>query len=124
MEKLNLEVISIVFDQSQNVCAVWTFGSAKDGVVRAGSDLDLGVLFFKKPSFDELTKLRKELTLALAFEDIDLVPLNEAPPLLAFEAISGKRLYCRDQGAKAEFVSRAAREYESENYLIERSLKS
>lgn len=40
--------------------------------------------------------------------------LNEANPILRFEAVSGKRLFCRDLSALAEFVSLAAREYEDE----------
>jgi hypothetical protein len=59
-----------------------------------------------------LLRLIAELETALAFANIDLVPLNKADPILRFEAISGRAIFCRDLGRRAEFVSLTAREYE------------
>jgi predicted nucleotidyltransferase len=103
-----------------NIVAAWVFGSAQSGQIREGSDLDIGVLFDSKPSFDQLLELVGDLQRALQFENIDLVPLNEANSILRFEAISGRSLFCRDAGLRAEFASLTAREYEDEMALLER----
>lgn len=102
------------------VMAAWVFGSAQKGQIRPGGDLDIGVLFDSKPSFDEQLDLLGNLQQALQFEDIDLVPLNEANPILRFEVISGRAVFCRDAGRRVEFASLTAREYEDEMALLER----
>jgi hypothetical protein len=66
------------------------------------------------PTLDELAVLRSALQDALAFDEIDLVVLNEASPILRFEAISGRPVYTSDLEARATFASLTAREYEDE----------
>jgi predicted nucleotidyltransferase len=106
-----------------NVLAAWAFGSARDGDVRRGGDIDVAVLFPIAPSLDECADLRADLQQALAFEEIDLVVLNAASALLRFEALSGRRIVCRDEGGCAAFASLAAREYEDEMAFAERGLR-
>jgi len=45
-------------------------------------------------------------------EKVDLVVLNQADPILAFEAISGRFLCKNDQDQTAAFFSLVCREYE------------
>lgn len=104
------------------VVAAWVFGSAQAGNVRPGGDLDVGVLFEKRPSLDTLTQLRADLQAALQIDEIDLVHLNDASPVLRFEAISGRPVFCRDAGARAWFASLTAREYEDEMAMVQRVL--
>jgi predicted nucleotidyltransferase len=99
---------------NRNVVAAWVFGSAQEGIVRIGGDIDIGVLFDRKPSLDELIDLRICLQNALAYDDIDLVVLNDTSPILRFEAVSGRPVYVTDRICRAAFVSSAAREYEDE----------
>ncbi len=74
--------------------------------------------------FEELTDLLGDLQDAFHFENIDLVPLtNDSSPILRFEAVSGRLLFCRDAAKRAEFVSLAAREYEEAMAMIQRALK-
>lgn len=75
----------------------WIFGSARGGIVRAGGDVDIGVLFDAKPDLDVLAACRERLQRALAFDEIDLTPLNDASPVLRFEALSGTRVLCADE---------------------------
>ena len=46
--------------------------------------------------------------------DLDLIDLNHANSILAFEAICRKRLFVRDHEKTAEFVSLTARQYEDD----------
>jgi hypothetical protein len=50
----------------------------------------------------------------LSFDEIDIVVLTEASPILRFEAVSGRPLYTADRESQATFVSVTAREYEDE----------
>jgi predicted nucleotidyltransferase len=105
-----------------NVAAAWIFGSAQGGSVRTGGDIDIGVLFVTKPGLDELADLRADLQDALAFDAIDLVVLNDASPILRFEAVSGTLIFCRELARRVAFVSLTAREYEHAMAMIERAL--
>ena len=113
-----------VFDSFPNVIAAWAFGSAQQGEIRDGSDLDIAVFFQAVPSLDERAGLRAELQTNLQFDDIDLLVLNGASPITRFEAISGRSIYCRDVGARAEFDSLTAREYEDAIAFIQWGLEN
>lgn len=121
---IDLNNIHQIFDPFPNVIAAWVFGSAQDGVVRTGSDVDIGVHFRTAPTLEELVDLRAELQSVLQFDDIDLVVLNGASAITRFEAVSGRPIYCRDLSERAGFVSLAAREYEDAMAFMQRGLES
>ncbi len=112
--KIDWQPITVCMSRNSNVVAAWIFGSAQGGTVRSGGDIDIGVFFCRKPSLDELAGLRSCLQQVLAFEEIDLVVLNDASPILRFEAASGRPVYVNDLESRAAFVSLTAREYEDE----------
>ncbi len=114
--------VAHVWRETPEVIAAWAFGSARSGHVGPGSDIDIAVLFESPPSLEAQIALLGKLQAALQFEDIDLVVLNDANPILRFEAISGRSLFCRDLGRRAEFASLTAREYEDEIALWQRAL--
>ncbi len=123
MRNVDLTTISTLFESKQNIVAAWTFGSAKNGEVRSGSDLDIGVLFANKPAFEDLLDLSGDLQQALNLEDVDLVVLNDASPILRFEAVSGCLIFDRDSSHRAAFVSLTSREYEDAMFYAKRSLR-
>lgn len=102
--------------------AAWVFGSARDGFIRPGGDVDVGVLWQGRPSLDDLAALRMAVQDALQMDAVDLVVLNNASLVLRFEAISGRPIFCRDAGQRAVFASLTAREYEDEMALARRAL--
>jgi predicted nucleotidyltransferase len=112
-----------IWESNPDVVAAWAFGSARDGLLREGSDADVGVLLARQPTFDEELDLLGRLQDALQLDEVDLVVLNDANAILRFEAVSGKRLFIRDLSAAAEFVSLTAREYEDEMAQYERALQ-
>lgn len=124
MQKVEIDRISDVVSGRANVLAAWLFGSAQGGQVRPGADIDVAVVFRTAPGLDELTELRADLQEALAFEEIDLVVLNDASAVLRFEAASGRLLHSACAESVAGFVSLAAREYEDEMALMQRHLGS
>ncbi len=95
------------------VVGATVFGSARDGRVRPGSDLDLAVLFNEPMSGEDFLQFYSALCDQVPeVEKVDLVRLNQADPILAFEAISGIFLCTNDIDKMAEYFSLVCREYE------------
>jgi predicted nucleotidyltransferase len=122
MFSVDWQTIETVCESIINVQAAWVFGSAREGSIKPGSDLDIGVLFFTAPSLDERVMLREQLQKSLSFDDIDLVILNEASPITRFEAICGRQVFVRDRSRWAEFFSLTAREYEDEMAFLQKGM--
>ncbi len=74
-----------VLERTQGVSLAVLFGSAARGVGGPGSDVDVGVLFASGAARQECaTALGVALERACG-RTVDLVTLNDAPPLLRFE---------------------------------------
>ncbi|AEN73156.1 DNA polymerase beta domain protein region [Rhodothermus marinus SG0.5JP17-172] len=123
MPVVDFEAIGRVLARDPNVLAGWVFGSAREGTVRPGGDLDIGVLVEDPHAWDALAELRACLQEATGVDAIDLVVLNEAHPFLQFEAISGREVWCRDRERVTDFVVRVARAYEDAMILLQRGLR-
>ncbi|MBI4518601.1 MAG: nucleotidyltransferase domain-containing protein [Deltaproteobacteria bacterium] len=90
---------------------VYLFGSAADATRAACRDVDVAVLTDKPLSTDERLQLRAEVVGAVHV-NVDLVVLNDAPVVLAYEvAETGRCLYARDHDAEVAFVTRARARY-------------
>jgi predicted nucleotidyltransferase len=91
------------------ISLVVLFGSAATGRRHRRSDLDIAILGDMPLDLVELTNRVMTLTHA---NDVDLVDLRRASPLLAMEvARHGRLLYERSAGDHAQFVSLAYRRY-------------
>lgn len=123
MLKIPEEEIIAALQRYSQILGGWIFGSQISGRQMKNSDLDIGLLFRESPESDLILTLISELEKAAngRFE-IDLTSLNEAGVVLRFEAISGKRIFCRDSERCAEFASLTAREYEDEMGFAEKTL--
>ena len=96
---------------SQAVVSVYLFGSRAEGRAHRESDVDVGVLMDRealptsRERFDASLRLSAELGVALAPERIDLLVLNDAPPLFARRIVTeGRRVFCRDPEIDHVFV--------------------
>ncbi len=113
--KLDLDALATALAEDPRVILATLFGSARDGVVRPGSDVDIGVLLAPALTAVEFYTFYVEMTARLkTIAELDLVDLNHAGSVLAFEALCGRRLLVRDRDAVAAFSSRVAREYEDD----------
>ena len=95
------------------VLFAYLFGSRAKGRETDKSDVDIAVFFARAISKeryrDVLGSLREELSHALgAYDKVDLIALNDAPPLLEREVVyEGKLLYSLDKGAQSHHLAQA-----------------
>lgn len=94
---LHLPALRILFVQHGIVLA-YLFGSQAEGTARPSSDIDMAVLLPPGTARDKFFDVRLSLTnelMGLFHKDrIDVVILNEAPPLLAQQVVKfGKIIY-------------------------------
>ena len=97
------------------------FGSQAAGTKHKSSDVDIAYLAGKRElSLREESMLAAGLAEAIRGGRIDLVPLRQASPLLAFQiARDGKLLYAAKKSLFSEFQLRAIRLYNESKPLIE-----
>ncbi|MCK9421329.1 MAG: nucleotidyltransferase domain-containing protein [Bacteroidales bacterium] len=105
----------ILEQQFPEVLFAYIFGSAKEGSVRAGGDVDIAV-WVKNPVnkmdlIPRLTGIVESITQGVS---CDLILFNEAGSQLAFEALQGRLLFVREEAMDiySGFYSLTCREYE------------
>ncbi|HSL18835.1 MAG TPA: nucleotidyltransferase domain-containing protein [Methylomirabilota bacterium] len=91
--------------------SVYLFGSQAEARAHRESDLDLGILFHRdvhrtrKERFEAALRLAADLSADLGIGAVDLVVLNDAPPLLGRRVVTeGQRLVCRNSEADHAYV--------------------
>ncbi len=105
------------------------FGSAATGKTHKRSDIDLAFLFDKPV---DILSLTNKVTRLLHADNVDVIDLRRASPLLRYSAIRhGKLLYEREKGMYHEYYSLAFRIYidtkklrDAQVVFIENFLKS
>jgi predicted nucleotidyltransferase len=100
---------------AREIQAAYVFGSVASGRTRRDSDIDIAVLIRKNVVRDTLKyrlKLMADLGSALHRSDVDVVILNESPPLLAHRVLSkGKLIFERSASARVRFQVATAKRY-------------
>jgi len=87
----SLEELLALLDERVGVDCVWVYGSEASGRARPDSDLDVAVLARKRLSSAEMSDLRADAEV-LAGRPVDLVDLDQASPILAFQVLKHGRL--------------------------------
>jgi len=101
---------------AQGVRVAYLFGSQATGRARPDSDVDVAVLWGDDVPRSDYFRRRLELIGAMMelfrTNDVDVVVLNEATPLLALEVLrQGQLLYNVDDNLRVAFQVRTVREY-------------
>jgi len=99
-----------------HVVAGMLFGSQAAGQAGALSDVDIAVWLDPELPGEERIALRRDLSLAaieaLGTDEIDMVVLNGAPPLLRHRVLAGgTRLFDRDPRARVRLETKAMLDY-------------
>lgn len=115
LDASSLERLSRALDRD-GVVAAMLIGSQGRGSAGRLSDVDIGI--WHEPDLDSAALLQLRLSLAraamdaLGTDEIDVVPLNGATPLMRHRAIrDGKRLIERDRKARVRLEAKALVEY-------------
>ncbi|WP_461207152.1 type VII toxin-antitoxin system MntA family adenylyltransferase antitoxin [Clostridium sp. DL1XJH146] len=98
--------------ESYDIKLIYIFGSYAKGNNNSNSDLDIAILLDR--DFNPLDKLSliSEFTSIFKRDDIDLVILNSANPVLRHQVIKhGKIVYVEDENIKVNFEVRVLKEY-------------
>lgn len=97
--------------EPSGLVSAYLFGSHAEGRAHRESDVDLGVLLSRRAyptdrhRFEARVRLSASLARELRVDRVDVVVLNDAPPLLARRIVTeGRRLVCADVEADHAFV--------------------
>jgi hypothetical protein len=123
MREFSIAALGNALQQHNKINFALLFGSSQDGfLIRDTADIDIAVHLSERPTPDMLAEIVGLCQGALQYDNIDIVVLNTSDPILAFEALSGRRLACMDEEAYLSFFSLTCRQFEDEMQRIERSL--
>lgn len=111
-----LDTIIEVLDRRQEILEAYLFGSQARGDASARSDVDIAVYIDRErepPSiWGYAAELITDLMAALGHNRIDVVVLNDAPPLLYHRVLrDGQRLLSRDLAATTTREGQAISRY-------------
>lgn len=98
-------------------------GSAVDGEVAEGSDLDLAFYLTEPLSTDFYAQVEAVVGRHVPGVRCDIGILNQADPIFRFEALKGRLLFVRSKELYASFFSLTCREYESQMFDYEKQRK-
>jgi predicted nucleotidyltransferase len=114
-----LKFIRRWLDERPQIVAAWLFGSVARGTARPDSDLDIALLT-EAAGQTHVASLKQRLAWALSLaealamrpEQVDLIVLNEAPPLLVHAVLKeGALLVDRAPQQRVLFQERALHRY-------------
>lgn len=108
MTGYKLGELKTIAKQIKEIDLLYLFGSVASKQATPLSDLDLAVLLNKRVPetkyFDLRLLLIDRFAKILKTSEIDLVLLNQAPPLLSYEVVrGGKILFERDRGERIDY---------------------
>lgn len=112
------------FSCKDSIKLAYLFGSTVRGDTGRLSDVDIGVLLdekiSKKDRFDLELILMGEIAILIKKNKIDLIVLNEAPLLLAYNIIKSGIILKSDETARVKFETKILSKYMDERYYIKR----
>ena len=112
--RVDFPALEAFFQADGNLIFATVFGSARDGMIAPGSDLDVAALsrIPLRPGAEYLDYYLRLCAVVPTIESVGFVNLNTANTILAFEALRGRLICKNDPEATASFTSLVCREYE------------
>jgi predicted nucleotidyltransferase len=130
--KTNYRVSMITYEKElteylsnkDSIILAYLFGSTVRGDTGRLSDVDIGILLdeklSKKDCFDLELKIISEIAALIKKNKIDLVVLNEAPLLLAYNIIKNGIILKSDETERVKYETKVLSMYMDEKYYIKR----
>ncbi|MEN8261914.1 MAG: nucleotidyltransferase domain-containing protein [Nitrospirota bacterium] len=122
MKRLDINKLKDYFNLRDDLIAAYVFGSSAANRSGSGSDLDIAVLLAENVPEKDYGFIKEEIITAvvelLSFNEIDLVVLNTASPLLCHEVLKkGVLCFLGDEEKRIEFTVKATMRYLDTAYL-------
>lgn len=115
---MDKEKLIEVLRKDPKIQAAVLFGSEATGHANEESDIDVAVLYKKKPDILEVFEFKQHLSYEMG-RDVDLVALNDASPILAMQVLkNGKPLFVLDKRAYDEYEIRLITDYADLKMLL------
>lgn len=126
--KFSIENLSVSLKVAlPEVSFAYIFGSASEGCIKNGSDLDIAVYYKdeKKPVFEQIDSTAALIEAAVPGAVCDLTILNSSGVIVSFEALKGRQLFVREEYLEeyAAFYSSTCMRYEEEIWWMNRQLE-
>ena len=106
------QLAELLKDGCPKIDMAFLHGSAKDGIVRPHSDIDLALLINGKPTWELYQQVENLVESIAPGAPCDIGILNNNEPVYRFEALKGNLLFARDQEQYLSFFSLSCRQYE------------
>ena len=111
INSITKKIISFL-QPEKDVKFAFIFGSLASGHMTSSSDLDIAILFNHTPDFNTINELKDALVAALN-KEIDLIPLNNASPILKMQILKkGVLIINNNNKAYDDFIIRTVNEYD------------
>jgi predicted nucleotidyltransferase len=121
--RIDIEAIAAYFAGQPDLVAAYLFGSAARGQADRLSDVDIAVLFDARLGAEESVERQLRIMGDLethANREVQVVVLNRATPLLAYQAVEhGVLLYERSRAERIDFEVLTRRVYFDEKYWLD-----
>ena len=120
------KLAQVINEKCLGVSFAFLHGSAINGFVKKGSDLDIGIYCSSNESkdwWDAKSAVIRTVWDVVEIDDIDVGILNRTEPVYKFEVLKGKKLFVRDTELYYGFFSLTCREYEDAIFHYERQKK-
>lgn len=113
----DLQAVASLLRQRPEIVAGYCFGSQARPDCQAPRDIDIALLAESRLGLDQLLSLTRDLSLLLNSDQLDVVDLRAAGPVLRRNVIAAnRRFFCRDEPAANEFELRALAAYRDSAY--------
>lgn len=122
MQREKLNRLKGILENEKDVQVAYLFGSHARKVSTLKSDVDIAILLSEIPKspLDYSLYLINRLS-EIVGEDLDLLILNIAPPMLKYQVIKyGKLLFSRSERVRVMFEVKALKEYLDLSRVLER----
>jgi predicted nucleotidyltransferase len=107
------------FKNQSGIRLAFLFGSVAERKTHALSDIDMAVYYGKKPTFDRHLRLINEVSSLLGTDNIDVVNMNTASPLILQDIFSfGELLLCNDDALYTHLRLKTLRDYDDVIHII------
>jgi len=111
--------LSYFFEKQADISLAFLFGSIAEGRNHSLSDIDIAVYYQKSKPIKRHLQLVNDICSLLKTDNVDVVNMNEASPLIMHDILSfGNLLLCRNDNLYVQLRLKALREYDDITHLL------